>query len=892
MQYEIDLIVGSQRSLAAEVYMYRSVCYLIILALVFVSLTPAYAQRSLRTAPPAEEAAPRSLDPVGRVEQMQSETTAFGEAHAYTDGRGVVVRWKMATETDNVGFNVYKVAGRGLALVNDSLIPGSKAHYGDQTAYGEAYFYFDGDGQPGDLYVVAYPKANGRFVYSNKIGVEYTDDLERSAGISFERLVSREESRHAELSASDLILPRDIDKEFLTYRRSPEFSSQKMVASQGGAKLGIRADGFYRVTKAELQAAGFPVNSDPNTWQLYRDGVEQSIIVAPNGDYIEFLGKAHETVESDLRYYFLVSGAVSGKRMDSVISHPVGGTVISPNYQQTFFAKQRTNYVNDILNGDAENYWGAIVTTSPVSYNFNLSGIDTSVASATVTINLQGFSTTAHTMTLSVNGQSLPAATGVGMSPFSTMATIPTSVLHEGSNTLQMASSAGSDYSLFDSISVSFNRKFQADSNQLSFYTLNYRGARVTGFSSPDVRLFDTTHDGDPIQVVNLNIVANGPKFDLVLPANRGRVLYAVENSAVKSVAQVVADNPSNLASSAHNANLVIIAYGNFMAQAQTWAQYRQQQGFSVEVVDIADVFDEFNFGQSSSASINAFLQYAVNNWQTPPQYVLLLGDASFDPKNYEGQGYQNLIPTKIVNTVYSETGSDDALADFNGDGLADISIGRIPAQSGQVILNALAKVQAFETPAMQNLNRGAIFAYDGQNGYDFQGMSATLRGYLPANIPAAMVDRMAANSSSTLLNEINNGRYIVNYSGHGSFGIWGSSSFFSSLMVANLTNASNQSIFTMLTCLNGYFIHPYADSLSEYLLKGQNGGAVATWASTGLTTPDVQGVMGNRFYGQIAAGNITRIGDLVRDAKSVLTANADVRYSWVLLGDPMLKVR
>ena len=448
----------------------------------------------------------------------------------------------------------------------------------------------------------------------------------------------------------------------------------------------MRADGFYRVTKAELQAVGFPVNSDPTTWQLFCDGIEQAIIVAPNGDYIEFVGKAHETPESDLRFYFLSSGAATGKRMDSVVSRTVGSTVMSPNYQQTFFVKQRTNYVNDILNGDAENYWGAIVTTTPVSYTFNLSGIDTNLASASVTIRMQGFSTTAHSVTLSINGQSVPAATGNGTNPFSTSVTLPLSVLHEGSNTLQMASSTGSDYSLFDSISVTYNRKFQAIQNQLPFYTLNYRGARIIGFSSPNVRVFDTTRDGAPVQLTNLKIVQNGAAFDVVLPPYRGRILYGVEDSAVKSVAAVVADNPSNLDTAAHSADLVIIAYGDYMTQAQTWAQYRQQQGFSVEVVDVADIFDEFNFGQSSSASINAFLQYAVNNWQTPPQYVLLLGDASFDPKNYEGQGYQNLIPTKIVNTVYSETGSDDALADFNDDGLADISIGRIPAQSGQVI--------------------------------------------------------------------------------------------------------------------------------------------------------------------------------------------------------------
>ncbi len=858
--------------------MHKFFSVLLIFALLFVTLIPVSAQRITKSGGPTDvvSAAPNS----------------FADVHAFSDGRGVLVQWKMNSETDNVGFNVYKVFGRRGRLVSDSLVPGSKAHVGSQTIYGESYFYFDPNGKAGDIYFVESVDAAHNVTRSEKAGVEITNDLFSASGLSYEKLAARESSRSADRSTAELSVPRDIRKEVEAFKSSPNLAGQRSVAAQGGAKLGVRADGFYRVTKAELQAVGFPVNSDPTTWQLFCDGIEQAIIVAPNGDYIEFVGKAHETPESDLRFYFLSSGAATGKRMDSVVSRTVGSTVMSPNYQQTFFVKQRTNYVNDILNGDAENYWGAIVTTTPVSYTFNLSGIDTNLASASVTIRMQGFSTTAHSVTLSINGQSVPAATGNGTNPFSTSVTLPLSVLHEGSNTLQMASSTGSDYSLFDSISVTYNRKFQAIQNQLPFYTLNYRGARITGFSSPNVRVFDTTRDGAPVQLTNLKIVQNGAAFDVVLPPYRGRILYGVEDSAVKSVAAVVADNPSNLATAAHSADLVIIAYGDYMTQAQTWAQYRQQQGFSVEVVDVADIFDEFNFGQSSSASINAFLQYAVNNWQTPPQYVLLLGDASFDPKNYEGQGYQNLIPTKIVNTVYSETGSDDALADFNDDGLADISIGRIPAQSGQVILNALGKVQAFETPAMQNLNRGAVFAFDGQNGYDFAGMSASLRSNLPANITAAMVDRTAANSGTTLLNEINNGRYVVNYSGHGSFGLWGSVNFFSSLTVPNLTNANSQSIFTMLTCLNGYFIHPYADSLSEVLFKAQNGGAVVAWASTGLTTPDVQGIMGNRFYEQIAAGNITRIGDLIRDAKSMVPANTDVRYSWVLIGDPMLKVR
>ena len=95
-----------------------------------------------------------------------------------------------------------------------------------------------------------------------------------------------------------------------------------------------------------------------------------------------------------------------------------------------------------------------------------------------------------------------------------------------------------------------------------------------------------------------------------------------------------------------------------------------------------------------------------------------------------------------------------------------------------------------------------------------------------------------------------------------------------------------------MLTCLNGFFINLTNDSLAEALIKGENGGAVAAWASTGLTTPDVQEIMAARFFYQVATGTIPRMGDLVKDAKTVIPGGSDVRLSWALIGDPMLKVR
>jgi len=161
----------------------------------------------------------------------------------------------------------------------------------------------------------------------------------------------------------------------------------------------------------------------------------------------------------------------------------------------------------------------------------------------------------------------------------------------------------------------------------------------------------------------------------------------------------------------------------------------------------------------------------------------------------------------------------------------------------------------------------------------------------LPNNVPCIKINRGQPNANALLLAELNGGKFIVNYAGHGTISTWASNSFFSNTIAAQLTNADRLSIFTMLTCLNGYFISS-TDSLAEVLLKNPNGGAVTAWSSSGLTTPDIQEVMATRFYNQIAVGNITRIGDLIKDAKTTINFGRDVRLSWGLLGDPAMKTK
>ena len=616
------------------------------------------------------------------------------------------------------------------------------------------------------------------------------------------------------------------------------------------------------------------------------------MVIGPGGSYVEFYGIGADTSEVDYRVYFMINGDVPGKRMATRVSRPSGSTVTSKSYLQTISKKQRINFLDQLFNGDAENFVGTTIFTTPASVTFNLSNVDFSAATANIQLKLQGYSLTDHPWAISLNGTALPFPVWNGRVISTNTFTVPTSALVEGVNTLQLQSSGSTDAGFFDTITVSYARKFVADQNQVTFFTDNYRIARVDGFTSADVRVFDITDTGAPILMTNLAAVQNGAAYGVDMPAARSRVFYAIESSALLSAASIVPNNPSIVADSP-GADLIIIAYKDFLPQADAWANYRRAQGFTVNVVDVSEIYDEFNYGQLGWAPIKNFLSYAYSNWAKTPKYVLLMGDGSYDPRDYIGIGRPDFIPIKLVTTVFSETASDDTLADFDNDGNPEIAIGRIAAGSGDLITNVFNKTVIWEnslTPS--SINRGAVFAYDNPIGWDFQGTSTKLRDVLPATVPSTLVDRAAADSGTTLLNQLNAGKFVVNYSGHGTSAIWSAVSFFGIGVVPNMTNASSPTLFTSLTCLNGYFHNPRATSLSEAITNAPNGGAVAMWASTGETTPDVQEIMAIRFYSQLGAGNIPRLGDLIRDAKLSLSGGLDVKLSWVLIGDPMLKVR
>lgn len=825
--------------------------------------------------------------------QQTKSIVKIARAEVFSDGNGAWLHWQAEFESGNLGFNIYRVTDQETVRVNQNMIGGASLSSRDEIIYGTEYSFFDRNGTPGTTYYIESLGTNGkrRNVYSTR--AEYVSDLTPLAGVSSKFLQNAAQTAKPNVLENDLILPPELQDEINTDSPASDLVMQRWVANQPGVKIGVREKGLYRVTRTELENAGFNVNSDPNSWQLYLDGIEQSINVAPNGNYIEFYGRTVNILQTNTRIYFLINGTQNGKRIGSKIIRPIGGNVVGKTYNNSFTKAERLYYLNDHLNGETENFYGTVITSTAGIINFDLSAIDFRNGNTDITVSAAGVTLNSHLIDVKLNGNLLGQMSWSGRTSKSQVFSIPYQMLQEGTNTLNMVSvTSANDVLVFDSVKVDYPRRYAAEQDKLAFYTNNLKVSNITGFSSDNVRLYDVTFPDTPQIVTNVPAISNGNGgFDLRIPANRAYLMYAVEDSAVLSAATIVRNFPSTLSSPANNADFVIIAHRDLWTAANNWAAYRATGGMNVKVVDVEDIYDEYSFGLMSSNAIRNFLQYAKNNWQTKPNYVMLMGDATYDPKNYTGNGYFNQVPTQMLDTVYIETGSDESLADFDNDGLAELSIGRISTRTSAEATFVFDKTVHFETNLATAYARGFMFVSDLPNGYDFQGVSNRLRNELPTGTNALMVYRGDANSRMQVLDGWNTGKYLINWTGHGSSGLWASSSFFGSSDIAGMTN-TDYTILTALTCLNGYFITPAFPSMSEVAIQTPNKAAVAAWASTGLTTPDIQEIMARRFFKKLGEGTIPRMGDLIRDAKTQIPGGLDVRLSWALFGDPTLLVR
>ncbi len=205
----------------------------------------------------------------------------------------------------------------------------------------------------------------------------------------------------------------------------------------------------------------------------------------------------------------------------------------------------------------------------------------------------------------------------------------------------------------------------------------------ITGFGHPDIRVVDITHP-QVIRELGGNVTVQGKHYAVTVNATGEdeRTLLAFTNEQVKQLFAITANTPSTWHQPTHGADLVIISHEIFLDSLEPLKTVRESQGWRVALVDAEDIYDGFNYGGKSPWAICNFLHHAYTTWQTPPRFVLLVGDASLDPRNYLELGDVDFIPTRSVETALLETASDDWFVDFDEDHVPELAIGRLPVQT------------------------------------------------------------------------------------------------------------------------------------------------------------------------------------------------------------------
>jgi hypothetical protein len=329
-------------------------------------------------------------------------------------------------------------------------------------------------------------------------------------------------------------------------------------------------------------------------------------------------------------------------------------------------------------------------------------------------------------------------------------------------------------------------------------------------------------------------------------------------------------------------------------------AARRQQQGHTPAIVDVEALYDEFSFGEKTPQAIKDFLQRARTTWRQAPRFVVLVGDATIDPRDYAGEGAADFVPTKQVPMSLSalETASDDWFADLDNDGLPEIAIGRLSVRTVAQAEALVGKIVRYDQAPLQPWMKD-VLAVAGQRDdtSNFGQLSATLGALVPPDYTVRHVgadDLGSAGAHQALVERVNQGQLIVNYTGHGSVQIWDTDGALLNNpdVAASWRNATRLPFVVAMTCLNGFFHQVWGEeSLAEALQRAPDGGAVAVWASSSVTPPATQALVNQELFRLIFQGASATLGDAVVAAKRVVS-NPDLRRSWIFFGDPAMQLR
>ena len=837
-------------------------------------------------------------NPPSAVRMRGARAVAYEGAYAQT----VQLKWRTSHEVDHLGFHVYREQNGQLLRVTPSIVAGSAllARGRTELTAGQRYSWWDvlptGGGPL--QYWLEEIDLHGKRTWHGPIAVTSAKghrDLAKPEQVRSVLLSKLGRGKHkGRLPGAPWQGAADAVTQTPT---AAQLAMQAQLAAGPAIKLGVSAEGWYRVDQPTLIAAGLDPKVDPRRLKLFADGIEVPMAVtgAQDGrleprDTIEFYGVGLDTPWTDIRTYWLVEGHQAGQRVGA--NEWRGRAQAGPaSFPYTVAWQPRELYFAALRNGEADNFFGPVVSSWPTEQPFTLSYLDPAPpGAARLEVTLQGVTDGPHAVDVQVNGTSVGTATFDGQGQGRTEFSVLSSQLQEGANLVTVVALGGElDVSLVATVRLTYWHTYQAEEDVLRGSVPAGQEVTIGGFSTRPIYVVDVT-EPDAVRAVPGQVKRQGSSFAVTVvgPGPGTRTLLAFTDRVAATPAKVQVNQPSRWQSGTNRAQVVMIGHPAFLPSLATLKAWREQQGWTVALIDVEDLYDEFTFGAKSPWALRALVQTARARWAQPPSFLLLGGDASFDPRDFQAMGETDFVPTKLIDTDMMETASDDWFGDLNGDGVAEVAVGRLSVRTAEEATTVVQKLIGYDqTPA----SRTALLVADTPDSLNFEGASTQLAELLPSGVATQAIYRSRSDDATTrgsLLAAFNSGAWLVNYLGHGSVEVW-RGEVFTSLDAGTLTNGLRLPFVATMTCLNGFFHDVWTESLAEALQRAPQGGAVAVWASSSLSEAAEQVDM-NRALLQGLSARMT-LGEAVAQAKAV-ARDPNVRRTWILFGDPTTRLK
>ena len=331
---------------------------------------------------------------------------------------------------------------------------------------------------------------------------------------------------------------------------------------------------------------------------------------------------------------------------------------------------------------------------------------------------------------------------------------------------------------------------------------------------------------------------------------------------------------------------------------------HKDIDGLTYEAVDVNTIYNEFSAGRTDPTALRNFIayRYKMSEEGDENQFkeVLLMGQASFD---FRGILYPdiNQVPT------YEMKESANIVNSYAYDGyiisIGDVvfPIGRIPASTAEEAQTVIQKIKDYRLASRLApwKNRLILMADDGDNGlfgYDSDTYCDSIlssdNNFNQNKLYFSLypkIDSAYPQVKQKLLNELSDGIFYVNYTGHGGPDKLSSEGVFTTEDAKNLTNNNLLPLWVNSSASTSRFDDPDIKSINRALLFNPLGGAIAAIGNSGPNYSSQNLILNSAFveYFFDKENRSQSFGD----AFAVATAAVNnYHIMWTFFGDPALK--